>query len=377
MDYINANIFFKLKKTFRYCLMYGIKRTFVKIKGQYHMSKNFKILPTNNLKRNQKLSNVGIVGCGNFAFSNIAYYINSYRRNLIRTVMDIDVNKAASLFKEYDCMSYTDDFNIILNDSKITKVFIASNHSTHCDYASRCIQVGKDVHIEKPHVVSKSQLNNLIESALSNKGVNIFLGFNRTKSKLYKILKNYLNKEKGPMMINWFIAGHAIEDDHWYFRPEEGGRVLGNLCHWTDLTLDMIGVINAFPCKVTAISGIDAKSDFVISYLFADNSCATISFSAKGHTFEGVREVLNIHRGNLLGKLTDFHKLEIDINDFKRVFKNFYRDHGHKSNIINSLKSKNGEKLEYVNATAKLFLASKEAIESGKTITIKNNNFFD
>ena len=31
------------------------------------------------------------------------------------------------------------------------------------------------------------------------------------------------------MMISWFIAGHNIDSDHWYFNPKEGGRVLGNL----------------------------------------------------------------------------------------------------------------------------------------------------
>ena len=56
------------------------------------------------------------------------------------------------------------------------------------------------------------------------------------------------------MMISWFIAGHNIDSDHWYFNPKEGGRVLGNLSHWTDLTLNLIGLDQAFPCKISAFA---------------------------------------------------------------------------------------------------------------------------
>ena len=43
----------------------------------------------------------------------------------------------------------------------------------------------------------------------------------------------------------------------------------------------------------------------------------SITFSAKGVTFEGVREVLNVHKGNLLANLMDFHILTVDIVDKK------------------------------------------------------------
>ena len=38
------------------------------------------------------------------------------------------------------------------------------------------------------------------------------------------------------------------------------------------------------------ISAPGSKTDFYVSMLFADRSLATITFSAKGETFEGVRE---------------------------------------------------------------------------------------
>ena len=57
---------------------------------------------------------------------------------------------------------------VIQQPKKITTVFIASNHSSHAEYAVSCIEAGKDVHIEKPHVVSKQQLDFLCEAMVNN-----------------------------------------------------------------------------------------------------------------------------------------------------------------------------------------------------------------
>ena len=125
-------------------------------------------------------------------------------------------------------------------------------------------------------------------------------------------------KKKAPLWSTWFIAGHAIEEGHWYFDDAEGGRILGNLCHWSDLTLEIVGLDKAFPCRIVPCSPQGAKSDFVTSIEFADGSMAALTFSAKGHTFEGVREILNLHRGDLLAEIKDFKSVSIVRGAFRR-----------------------------------------------------------
>jgi predicted dehydrogenase len=176
-------------------------------------------------------------------------------------------------------------------------------------------------------------------------------------------------------MINWFVAGHEIPDEHWYFNEKEGGRVLGNLCHWTDLTLHLVTMEKAFPCKIVPATPAGAKSDFVVSVIFADRSCASITFSAQGYMFEGVREVLNLLKGNVIANLTDFQTLTVDVVEKKKKVHLRHRDHGHEANIFHSLDGAAkdgvpGEDISYVAATAKFFLAIRQAIDSGQTVDV-------
>jgi len=374
MDYTNSSIFFKIKKFYRYLNLYGLARTLAKVKGQYHMKRHFDILP--DCPNSSSISNplVAIVGCGNFSYSNIAFYLTRIIRPDKIICMDKCIDKSASLFSDYRLHSYTDSIDVIASNPSVKIVYIASNHASHASYAARCLDSGKHVHIEKPHVVTYEDLELLLSAIARNPGLKVFLGFNRPKSRLFKLLTSYLSLESGPLMVNWFIAGHEIPDNHWYFMEDEGGRILGNLCHWTDLTLHLVGLNEAFPCKIVPATPSDSKSDFIVSLNFADRSCATFTFSAKGHSFEGVREVLNIHKGNLTGSLTNFQTLSVDIGERKLLKRLSVRDHGHKVNILNSFKSVlggfDGESVEYIRATALLFLGIRKSVESGESLVV-------
>ena len=334
ISYLNSSLRFKLKKVVRYISLYGLSRTFAKVRGQLHMERSYTM--DGEIWENQSCRKpddrnrfVAIVGCGNFAYSAIAYYLSRHTRRFLRATLDTNSSRSISLCKDYRGYYAISSIEKILDDPAIKLVFIASNHASHAEYAIKCIEAGKHVHIEKPHVVTQDQLDRLLAAQSRHPEVQIFLGFNRPKSRHFLRIQESIQKQSGPIMINWFIAGHEIPADHWYFREEEGGRVLGNLCHWTDLTLQLVGVDNAFPCEVIPASHMGTKSDYCVGLKFADGSVASITFSAKGHTFEGVREVLQAHRGNTLVRLIDFKESVIEVVDKRQHLKTFHRNHGH------------------------------------------------
>jgi predicted dehydrogenase len=379
-DYKNAALFFKVKKAVRYIRLYGLSRTLVKVRGHYHLRAVEGFDGPGWLNRGCRdpdvpARNVAIIGCGNYAFSVIAYYLKKRNPKFLRVTYDIQKSRALSLCKAYGGAKAVAEWREILSDPQVRMVFIASNHASHADYAVACLEAGKHVHIEKPHVVSEEQLDRLLAAMKQYPQAKVFLGFNRPRSCLFKQLQKLLALQPGPLMINWAVVGHEIPDGHWYLDEKEGGRVLGNLCHWTDLTLHLVTLDKAFPCTIVPATPKGEKSDCVVSLIFADRSCASITFSAKGHTFEGVREILNLHKGDIVANLTDFQTLTIDVVEKKTKVRPRHRDHGHEANIVHSLAGigKNGEPGEahtYVAATAKFFLAIRRATDSGEKVVV-------
>ena len=380
IDYTRAGYPFMARKALRYVSLYGLARTLVKIRGQYHMKAQDGFAGARWVnpactRPDAPQRCVALIGCGNYAYSNIAYYLGRHSPRFLRLAYDRHPSRSKSLCRSYRGYAAVADWHEIPADPQVRMVFIASNHASHAEYAVACIESGKHVHIEKPHVVTQEQLEGLTGAMRRNPQVKVFLGFNRPRSPLFRQLQTVLARETGPIMINWFVAGHEIAAGHWYFNADEGGRVLGNLCHWTDLTLHLVSLKNAFPCQIVPATPAGAASDFVVSVMFADRSCAAITFSAKGHAFEGVREVLNVHRGHVLASLTDFQTLTVDRIEAKSRTRLRHRDHGHKVNIVNSLHGavsadRAGEDIRYVTATARFFLAVRDAIDQGRTVSL-------
>ena len=372
MDYTTGALSFRIMKTLRYVRLYGLRRTLIKVKGQYHMKKRYGSLPL--LPSPPKTGgHVGLVGCGNFAFSNIAYYLKKDYGRVIRGAMDIDICKAASLYEHYGLRYYTDDPEKIASDPAIDLVCIASDHATHAEYAIRAMEAGKSVHIEKPHVVTWDQLERLCRAMRNSMG-RVNLGFNRPHSIIGREIKRQLDSQSGPAMYNWFIAGHEIDPQHWYFRPEEGGRILGNLCHWTDFVFQLVPPASRYPIVIRPTRAAKSDCDIAVTYTFGDGTIAAITFSAKGHTFEGVRERFAAHRGNVLISMDDFKRLVVEVVDERSVTSLWFRDHGHEQTIRRSYEmvraGGKGCSVEYVWETGQLFLKTKEALDDDRVVTI-------
>jgi predicted dehydrogenase len=378
MDYTKAPLRFKLKKSLRYVRLYGPRRTFVKARGQYHQKRRYEVLPEADRAQTQG-PHVGIIGCGNYAYSVIAYYLTSEHGSVIRGCMDTDINRAASLSESYDVDYYTDDASDLINDPQIDLIYIASNHSTHAPYAVRALNEGKSVHIEKPHVVDSEQLSLLVSAMASSNG-KVRLGFNRTVSPFGVRIRRLLQAEQGPVIMSWFVIGHELETEHWYLDQSEGGRVLGNLCHWTDFLYEMIASSGRYPITVNVTRATKIDSDFVVSYMFGDGSIGSISFtdySNRGHAFEGVREQFNAYRGNTVISMSDFQYLRVDRGESRKVWRPLFRNQGHKESVLRSYlmssvggASESGASVDYIWETAELFLATKAALEQNQSVRL-------
>ena len=373
IDYSRIPLRDKLEKVARYVRLFGVTRTLEKVRAQRHMRGDggpLTVTWKNPGARASGPGDVAIIGCGTFAYANAAFYAAKAQPGFLRGCYDPVGARAKSLCARYGGRVAVTDPRELLTDPAVRTVIICSNHASHADYAVEAIRAGKHVHIEKPHVVSQAQLDSLTNAMAAAGPDRVFLGFNRPRSPHMIRIGEWLSAEQGPLMINWFVAGHALPEGHWYFSESEGGRVLGNLCHWTDMTLRLVGPERAFPVRVLPGTRNKSNSDFVLTFDFADGSVAAITFSAKGHTFEGVREYLNVHRGNALISMRDFHVSTLDRGAHQETYRTRLREHGHGPNIRNSLFGETPEDPQVVYDSARLFLAARIAAEQQREVEL-------
>ena len=294
---------------------------------------------------------------------------------VLRGVMDIDPNRSASLFERYGAAYHTTDATEILADPEIDLIYIASNHASHADYAVAAIEAGKAVHIEKPHVVDWPQLERLMAAAESAERPRIRVGFNRRLSRLGHRVVSAIAKEAGSCVCNWSVIGHRLEPGHWYLKPGEGGRVLGNLCHWTDFSLLMVPDARRYPIRLIPGRSGASDCDIALTMVFGDDSVVAITF-AECDTFEGVREYLHVSKGETLVSLADFERVVVETGPRKTRVRSLFRDHGHRETVLASYRMSHaggrtdGASLGYVRETAELFLSVREAMDANQQIVV-------
>ena len=338
----------KIKKVLKYTYMYGASRTFIKIKGHHHMNKEYESLPKLFLQNNKKL--VGIVGCGNHAFTDIAYFLRKNKGNVLGSTMDIDANKAISLAEEYKAYTHTIDIKDILTDNNIKLMYIVSNHATHTPYAIQALEHKKDVFIEKPISINMNQYVDLVK-AVRKSSNNVYTGYNRPFSPAIEVIKPYITNES--ITLNCFIMGHKLASDHWYRKPSEGSRVVGNLGHWIDLSTHLIMARELLPTEfqLTLISANKKHKDddFVLTIKTDLDDLIVLTFSTRSDPFEGVMENISFQNESIISNIEDFRKMTI-WNENTKITKRFVpKDAGHEKSVLQpfSEKKRDWKELEW------------------------------
>lgn len=367
-----------LLRVARYVRIFGVGRTLAKVRGRFHMRAEGPPLTAPWINPGCKDGDhpdraVAMIGCGNFPFATAAYFMSIGNARFLRWGLDLNGERAKSLVRHYGGYGAAESYEEILADPKVRLVFIAASFEKHAEFAIRALTAGKSVHVEKPHVTSFEQLRALVNAMKANPG-KLHLGFNRPRSPHYRLARGLIDAEAGPMMLAWSIVGHRIPDDHWYYSAQAGGRVLGNLVHWTDVTLRLLASQKPFPVEISPMVPADPRANFVLSMKFSDDSLACITFSAKEEPFDGVREQLFVHKGNLVLRMTDFQRTEYDVDDRRKRFRTWFRQQGHRENIANSLASLWGRSapagVEETWDSGVLLLAAKHAVERGIRICV-------
>jgi predicted dehydrogenase len=341
----------KITKIIRFISIYGLSRTASKVAGR---SRGFYFLRPIFFLNNPR---IGLIGCGQFQFSTIAFYLSRNFTNYFLFCYDIDNLKSKSLGKFYKIPNVVLEKKNLSLELGVKLVYIASNHASHSSYAIDFLRKGVDVYCEKPIAVNFIQLD-LLVNEIKFRRARFFAGYNRPYSKAIKFLNSRLDRfqlDNEKFTLSCFVSAHDIPKDHWYRDENEGSRICGNVGHWIDL---MIHVYNwrgyipiSYNVQVAYSNLAEPDDNIVISITTSEGDLFSVLITARSEPFEGINESINFQCSSIIAKIDDFRRITLWDND-KIIRKRFFpKDVGHKKSVMQPFMSQTRDLNEVVKST--------------------------
>jgi predicted dehydrogenase len=201
----------------------------------------------------------------------------------------------------------------VLTDPDVSVVAIATRHDTHASLTVRAITAGRHVWCEKPLALTEDELDAVREAWLDS-GCVLAAGFNRRWSPAVIEARRVLAGIAAAKLIVYRIAAGPVPNGHWYHDQRQGGRLLGEVCHFVDTAQALVGA----PIEdVTALSGGGTggpADDAVVALRFADGSLASIGYGS-GLPSAG-KEWIEVHAGSRRLVIDDFRIATVDGKTF-------------------------------------------------------------
>ncbi len=314
---------------------------------------------------------IGFIGAGSFAQSYLIPHLKNLNVNLV-TVCTTDGLTAKNVATKFGFEKFTTSAEEILNDEKINVVFIATRHDTHASYVIDSLKAGKKVFVEKPLAIYDEELNSIINLDVEDKF--LLVGFNRRFAKSIQDIKKYF--PSGPFNFLYRVNAGKIPLNHWTQFEEQGGRIIGEVCHFID-TLSFL--CDSHPKIVFAQSlsekAGNTKEEDTLSIVmkFGDGSIGTIIYQANGDA-SIPKEYLEVSALQRSAILNNFESVDF-YSGGKKKSKNYFGK-GHKEEVeafINAIRK--GENspidLETLFLTTKTTFAVVQSLRTGLPVEVK------
>ncbi len=319
-----------LRKLWRFLTIYGPGRTLFKAAGRLRLRP-----PVLGWRRPRP--DIGLVGCGQFGFATIGYFLQQAFGPRIGACYDIDERAARTLARALRVGQVCASLEALLALPGLRTLYIASNHATHADYAARALARGLDVYVEKPVAATPEQFVQLLRARRSSTG-RLFAGYNRPFSGAVRWLRQVTPVDAASgITLQCFVSGHRLDADHWYRRPEEGTRVCGNIGHWLDLMVHVLswrGMPDRLEIALTWADAAEPDDNVNISIGSDRGDLFSVTLTSRSEPFEGIREVIHFQHGTTTAEIEDFRRITLWQGARLRRRRFWPKDVGHRRAIL-------------------------------------------
>ena len=197
----------------------------------------------------------------------------------------------------------------VIADPDVSVVVIATPHDAHQELAVQALAAGRDVWCEKPLALSQDGID-AVEKAWRGSGRQLTPGFNRRWAPAVLAAQRALAEEQGPRLVAYRIAAGRVPDGHWYLDRRQGGRLLGEVCHFVDLAQALVG---ADIRDATAVLGGDpalGRDGAAVALRFADGSVASITYGSTPPV--AGKEHIEVLAGSRQVIIDDFRSVQVN-----------------------------------------------------------------
>lgn len=316
----------------------------------------------------ERAVNIGLVGAGQFARASILPALKGLNEVNFRAIATASGTSARGVGDKFGFEYCTTDYQKILEDPDVDCVIIATRHNLHAKFVIEALKHRKDVFVEKPLALSLPELKQIVK-VWNESQRRLMVGFNRRFSPFSIEAKQLLSQSDEPMVINCRVNAGFVPKDSWIQNPNEGGgRIIGEACHFIDLTQYFT---DSIPTRVYA-EAISRHSDaymsednVIITIKLKNGSTASITYVANGDK-SFPRERVEIFRDQSVCLIDNFKSMSFTRRGKQKKMRKLNVDRGHQNQFSTFISCvKNGDPMpvdfkEYVYTT----LATFKIIES-------------
>jgi len=252
---------------------------------------------------------VGLIGAGAFPSTVLVPALAAAGFNNLASVASASGLSAIRLAERVGFAQAVSGADAVINDPNVEVVVIATPHDDHARLAARALRAGKHVWCEKPLALSIEELDD-VEDAWRTSGRTLFVGFNRRWSPAVAAASSHLAEGFGPLVVTYRVNAGTVPKGHWYADRRQGGRLLGEACHFVDTCEAIVGQPAQRAIAVGHLADAAHGDAFVIALDYPDGSSAAITYAAGGDAATSKERIEVLGRGRSV--VTDFASVELD-----------------------------------------------------------------
>lgn len=254
---------------------------------------------------------VGLIGAGAFASTVLVPAFKEAGFDRFVSVASASGLSARRLAERAGFEKAVSGADGVIDDPDVDVVVIATPHDTHAALAARALRAGKHVFCEKPLALTMDELDD-VEAAWRESGKVLFVGFNRRWSPAVQQLREHFAGRSGPLVVTYRVNAGPVPEDHWYNDRRQGGRLIGEVCHFVDTCAAIVG---EDAVEVRALgSGKGERmmaEDIVVSLRYPDGSLASVTYARGGPPAVEKERIEVLGRGRS-AVVVDFRHLVVD-----------------------------------------------------------------